>query len=150
MWPGPVAPMFWAFCDGQSLDKVRYANIYSIIGDTYTAVPNATTFDLPNFNNRFPVQKSLGSTGGNEEVTLNVANLPAHNHLVNVYSQAGNTNTPVNTLPANTGAFDNEYASGVVSDATMTDVAISDTGSDQPVNILPPYLGINFIINTGV
>ena len=150
MYVGVTAPFYHEFCTGQTLNKIVYKNLYSVIGDAFTASPNSTTFDLPNFTNKFPAMKPVGSTGGTDSVTLLETNLPAHSHSLNVSTGAGNSNDPESNILSNTGAFDNEYASGISPNSSMNADSIGDTGSGVPVNILPPYLGINFIICTGV
>lgn len=45
---GNTAPDGWLFCDGSTISRTLYADLYSVIGDTYGAGDGSTTFNLPN------------------------------------------------------------------------------------------------------
>ena len=50
---GSTIPNGWLLCDGSEISRTDYANLYSVIGDTYGAGDGSTTFTLPNLVNRF-------------------------------------------------------------------------------------------------
>lgn len=87
LWGGAAVntPAGWLPCQGQSLIRAAYPALFSVIGTTYGA-PDGATFNLPNTlgitvrgaDNTIP----LGSTGGNDTVTLNANNIPAHTHSI--------------------------------------------------------------------
>lgn len=68
-----------------------------------------------------------GTTGGEAEITLSVSQLPPHRHTLK-YSRIGAT-----------GSEEQIAWSG--GDTTDT-LAIENTGSGSPINILPPYLTV--------
>ena len=98
VWSAGVAPSGWLLLDGTTISQATYADLYAVVGDAYTAVPNGTTFDLPDSQGRVIVgvggSFTLGLTGGLENTTLLEANLPAHSHGVNCYSLVGNNESP--------------------------------------------------------
>lgn len=57
-WPGLVEdeatdlPSGWMICDGRELAQEDYADLYRAIGDIYTAIPNAATFNIPDYRGR--------------------------------------------------------------------------------------------------
>src|SRR5208283_2769592 len=89
--PYNFAPQGWAFCNGQLLSIAQNAALFSLIGTTYGG-DGISTFALPDLRGRVPnsagqgpglANYNLGDTGGAENTTLQVSNMPAHNHLMN-------------------------------------------------------------------
>ena len=82
-YAGSVAPDGWLFCDGSSLDRTLYADLFAIIGVAFGS-SSSSTFQLPNLAQKFPMGKSninnLGDQGGSSSITLSSANIPAHTH----------------------------------------------------------------------
>lgn len=50
VWTLVAAPSLWLLCDGSAVNRTRYADLFSVIGETYGAGDGLTTFNLPNFN----------------------------------------------------------------------------------------------------
>src|SRR5437660_12744459 len=78
-------PKGWTFCNGQLLPINQNQALFSILGTTYGG-DGRTTFGLPNLQGRSPVHVgngiSLGELGGETAHTLNISELPAHNHVL--------------------------------------------------------------------
>ncbi len=98
MWTTASAPTGWLLCDGSSLLRASYTDLFGVIGTTFGSA-DGTHFTLPDFRDRFPIgksgTKSLASTGGAETVnlqhshtaatgstTLSTSQIPAHSHGV--------------------------------------------------------------------
>jgi microcystin-dependent protein len=87
----------------------------------------------------------LAESGGAEEITLTVNQMPAHSHPQVASSAAGQQSSPVNLLPgAVTGT---DIYSGDTPLANMAAQAISSIGGSQPHTNFQPYLCVNFIIS---
>src|SRR5215510_432920 len=93
-------PKGWAFCDGQLLPINQNQALFSILGTTYGG-DGMRTFGLPNLQGRTPFHVGngivLGEMGGETAHTLNISELPAHNHFMqadNSTAATSNTNTP--------------------------------------------------------
>src|SRR5262249_26514506 len=85
---------------------------------------------------------TLGQMGGETSHTLNISEVPAHNHLpVGTSTQAALV-SPVNNLWALDGS--NPYHA--TADTTMNPACILPTGGNQPHENMSPYLVLNFII----
>ena len=160
LFAGNFAPRNWAFCNGQLLAIATNTALFSLLGTNYGG--NGTvTFGLPDFRGRVPVGTGsgpglstivLGQVAGAPTVTLNTLNMPAHNHTVTgsltmgAKNGAGNSISPTGNYPAQgtTNAYSN------TPDAQMAPLSGSLTagvnGGSQPFSIMPPYLGMNFII----
>jgi len=76
----------WLLCDGAAVSRTTYVNLFNAIGTVYSVGDGSTTFNIPNFLNRFAYGSSsnlpnlLNSNGGSANVTLDNNNLPAHTH----------------------------------------------------------------------
>jgi len=138
-------PKGWAFCNGQLLPINQNQALFSILGTTYGG-DGRQTFGLPNLQGRTPMHVGngivLGEMGGETAHTLNISELPAHNHVpVGSSAQA--------TLSAATGNLwgtDPSKPFGPTPNTAMNPACISATGGSQPHENMSPYLVLNFII----
>ena len=86
MWGGTTSPPDgWLLCDGTLKSKTSYPELFAAIGVTYGG--SVTSFNLPNFNDKFPKGSSLqnaNTTGGQKEFAITKANLPpiSHTHSI--------------------------------------------------------------------
>jgi microcystin-dependent protein len=152
MFAGNFAPRGWALCDGRLLLISQYTQLYSVLGATYGG-DGRTTFALPDLRGRAPIHegqgpglsdKRLGQRGGAEQVILQVSNLPSHTHSLNASTATGTSNVPTGNVHADTSVFDKEYAT--TANTAMGTETIGNTGGGVPVDIVQPYLTINYII----
>jgi microcystin-dependent protein len=153
MFAGNFAPTGWAFCQGQLLPIAQNQALFSLLGTTYGG-DGRTSFALPDLRGRVPVgfgqgpglsNREIGEKFGSELVTLNINQMPSHNHTVNAVTSEGNQNLPTNSLPANTKTLDKEY-SDANANTTMKATMVNPTGGSQPFGVSQPSLGVNFII----
>src|SRR5205085_11564656 len=83
MFGGNFAPTGWAFCDGQPMQISENEVLFNVIGTTYGG-DGQSTFALPDLRGRVPVHQgngyTLAETGGVEQVTLAVNQIPTHTH----------------------------------------------------------------------
>jgi microcystin-dependent protein len=157
LFAGNFAPRNWAFCNGQIMAISQNTALFSILGTTFGG-NGQTTFALPDFRGRFPVgpgqgpgltNHDLGEVSGSETVTLSTAQMPLHTHTIAVNQNGGTSSNPVNNyLAGGQDATANPipgYASSAVG-GNLNAAAVGASGSSQPHNNMPPYLGINYII----
>ena len=147
----------WAFCNGQLLPIAQNTALFSILGTTYGG-NGQTTFALPDLRGRIPVHfgqgpglspYDLGESSGVENVTLTVAQLPAHNHPVQVNNGDGSLDTPIGNFFAGPGADRDLYlynAANTGGNAQLNALALNPTGSAQPHPNIMPYNTISFSI----
>ena len=85
MFAGNFAPAGWMFCEGQLLPISEYETLFNLIGTTYGG-DGQSTFALPDLRGRIPLHFgngfTLAETGGAEEITLTVSQIPSHTHPV--------------------------------------------------------------------
>ena len=148
MFGGNFPPVGWAFCDGQLLQIAEYDTLYVLIGTRYGG-DGQSTFALPNLQSRVPMHQGNGfimaETGGAEEITLTVQQIPSHNHAFLGAAVNGDQTNAGGQLPANSfnvTPYINQAPTG-----NMNVGAISPVGGSQPHTNLQPYLTISFIIS---
>jgi microcystin-dependent protein len=148
MFAGNFAPAGWMLCQGQLLPISEYATLYNLIGTTYGG-DGQSTFALPNLQSRVPMHQGNGftraQTGGEEQVTLSVNQIPSHSHTPTA-NTSGNGTSPSGTVWA--GSTDlSQFAPPASINGQMNSLAIQATGGDQPHDNMVPFLVINFIIS---
>jgi microcystin-dependent protein len=150
MFAGNFAPAGWMFCEGQLLPISENETLFQLIGTTYGG-DGQSTFALPDLRGRIPLHQGngfiLAETGGAEEITLTVDQIPAHSHVL--LASAGNATdkAPAGRVPAAAnivGVF--PYGT----DTPKTNISpqsVSPVGGSQPHTNFQPYLCIDFIIS---
>jgi microcystin-dependent protein len=148
MFGGNFAPAGWMFCEGQLLPISENETLFNLIGTTYGG-DGQSTFALPDLRGRLPMHQGngfiLAETGGVEEVTLTVQQIPSHTHPFLASAVSGNAINPFGNLPANT--LNIQPYINQPPDANMNANAIGPTGGSQPHNNFQPYLCVDFIIS---
>jgi microcystin-dependent protein len=150
MFGGNFAPAGWMFCEGQLLPIAENETLFQLLGTTYGG-DGQENFALPDLRGRIPIHQGnnfiLAETGGAEEVTLTVQQIPSHTHPFLGTNNNASTTSPANNVPAVVATF------GVTpygADAPKTNLApqsISSVGGSQPHSNFQPYLCIDFIIS---
>ena len=157
MFGGNFAPRGWALCNGQLLAISQNNALFAILGTIYGG-DGRTTFALPELRSRVAVHPgngpgliptSLGQRSGRDQVTLTMAEMPAHSHAAHmqVESTLANNANPQNRL-LGAAAFD-LYADAVAADEIALhpdSVAVGNTGGNQPFDNRMPFTCVNYII----
>lgn len=171
---GATAPTDWLFCDGAEVQRAVFNTLFQVIGTQYGTPSNSSVFKLPDLRGRFPLGKDnmsnpglgqgsadrvtsptadgLGLGAGNEKKTITKENLPNHEH----------------TLKANNG--DQFFAARNIAGASTDPEVTTTSGPDlantngaqqlpnsggidgtigQAMDVMNPYLTLNYIIYTG-
>ena len=149
MFAGNFAPAGWMFCEGQLLPISENEILFQLIGTTYGG-DGESTFALPDLRGRIPIHQGngfiLAETGGAEEITLTIPQIPSHTHpLLGSLSLADDLN-PANKQLAESRPGDNNYYQDIPIVA-MAATAIGPVGGSQPHTNFQPYLCVDFIIS---
>jgi microcystin-dependent protein len=148
MFAGNFAPVGWMFCEGQLLPISENETLFQLIGTTYGG-DGESTFALPDLRGRIPIHQGngfiLAETGGAEEITLTVQQIPAHSHPI-LASANNATQTTPNTNVLATPTVPDIYR-GSAASSPMAPQIVGPVGGSQPHTNFQPYLCINFIIS---
>ncbi|MHA7055903.1 phage tail protein [Aquimarina sp. M1] len=165
MFAGNFAPRNWALCEGQLLSINSNQALFSILGTTYGG-DGRTSFALPDLRGRVPIgpghgpglsDRRLGQRSGTEYNILNITQLPSHNHSgsIKVNSTDATQSAATNGASiATPGAISGRAFEGTLGYNTSTpditlnqqSVTIGNTGGNQSVNNMQPWLSIYYII----
>jgi microcystin-dependent protein len=141
------APRGWALCNGQLLPINQNQALFSLLGTTYGG-NGQTTFALPNLQGRTPLHTggglTLGQTGGEENHTLILAELPAHTHVASGVTVNGDTPAPANALLA--AESTPMYAPPDANLVALVPGTITNIGGSQPHVNMQPFLTLTFCI----
>lgn len=166
-YAGPNVPAGWFLCNGASLVRTTYPNLYAAIGTTYGAA-DGTHFSLPNYSGRILAAwggsfGALGAVGGAATVALGIGNMPNHTHaIVDVAHTHGATSTDSGhvhgiavmsgggTWSPGTGWSQSAGNTNAASAVITTTIAASGTGlsttqgvsgaASTAFGILPPFM----------
>ncbi len=160
IFAGNFAPRSWAFCDGQLLPIAQNTALFSLLGTTYGG-DGRTTFALPDLRGRAPIHagsgpglstRRLGQKGGEENVTLNILQIPSHNHTATLTLHADSTvatsDKPEDMYPARNAASTPVYGDTANTTLGTGSAIINNTGGNQSHNNMQPYVTVNYIIAT--
>lgn len=148
MFAGNFPPVGWMFCEGQLLPISENETLFNLIGTTFGG-DGQSTFGLPDLRGRLPIHQGngfiLAETGGAEEVTLTVNQIPAHSHPLLASGDTGNQVNVAGSLTCNSqGAI--PYIEDPPS-VNMNAGCVTPVGGSQPHTNFQPYLCINFILS---
>ena len=143
------APPGFAQCDGQLLTINQNQSLFSILGTTYGG-DGETTFGLPDLRSRVPIHVgSNGSTshtqgerGGEDAVSLTVAQIGAHHHALRGGASADAAEAE-DTVP---GMGETNVYRDPGTPVAMHPSSIANGGSGQGHPNMQPFLAINFVI----
>jgi microcystin-dependent protein len=87
----------------------------------------------------------LAETGGAEEITLTVNQIPAHNHAMLASQDSGDVPNPLNAVLGLQNVV--QPFSGDNPSSNMAANAVGPVGGSQPHTNFQPYLCVDFIIS---
>ena len=130
--------------------------LFNLIGTTYGG-DGQSTFALPDLRGRVPVHQGqgaggstyvLGQSGGAEEVTLTVQQIPQHAHpLTATNDTATQTNPGGQVLARYSQANIDPYLESTPGTVSLAQTSITPVGGSQPHSNLQPFLCMNYIIS---
>ena len=171
---GEEAPEGWLLCDGSEVKISDYTELYNAIGYNFkdaTLLSDAgvNSFALPDLKGRLPLgldnlggpsanrvtdiaADAIGGNSGSESKQLDINNLPEHEHDLE-----GDSGTQYYSVRVGSGAvLDDEAVPLTIEPGAggtqgfASSGGIKTTGSlGDALNIMPPYLALNYIIYTG-
>jgi microcystin-dependent protein len=152
MFAGNFAPRGYATCDGQIMAISQNTALFSLLG-TFYGGNGQSTFALPNLQGQVPMHqgngpgltpRSVGETGGSQNITLAQSELPVHSHPFQGLQGTASTTTAAGNLLAVNRTL-SPY-SAVAAPVALSPQAVVPIGGNLPHNNMQPYLAVMFII----
>lgn len=140
IFAGTFCPRGWMDTDGSLLPIKKFPSLYSLLRNNFGGDGN-TTFALPDLRGRVAVGAgtgpglspyTLGQSGGSEQVTLGINEMPDHAHSV--------------SISENVGDGSSSLASGAKGDHVGQSNAVLPSGKSQPHENRPPFLVVRYCI----
>ena len=163
-WSSGSVPTGFLECNGATVSRSTYSDLFAVVGTTYGAGDGSSTFGLPDLQNKVSVGKSnnkaLASTGGADTVastgnvggntanhTLTVSQLASHNHQLYNPGPNPQSNVAVPNLQynANPGSVLQPINTG---GGAAHSHSMSANFSGDATSVLQPYLTTLYIIKT--
>lgn len=142
MFGGVSLPTGYLFCDGASVLRASYPNLFAAIGTAWGSV-DGTHFNVPDLRGRAGIgagqgvgltNRVLGASGGAETHALTPLEGPPHSHTIGLRASQGSA---INTTAR---AGDAGLSTG--------DMNTGSEGASAPHNNMQPFAVVNFIIKT--
>lgn len=171
---GNLAPEGWLLCDGSIVLKSEFNLLWQTIGHNFLdpallADNGVGTFALPDMRGRFPLgldnmngrsadrvtstaADAVGNSLGAEETQIALENLPEHEHDLRGESGAQYYVTrDISGEPVDQEAIQYDAPTGTLAgQALPSSGGVKTTGTlGEPLNVMNPYLAVNYIIYTG-
>jgi len=131
-----TVPSGWLACDGSTVSRTDYADLFALIGTAFGEGDGSTTFALPNLQDQFVLglgttYATIAATGGEATHTLITSEMPSHSHSGPTLLSDG-TGVPGTTNSRRT--------------VNSTLGVTGSTGGDGAHNNMPPYLVLKYCI----
>jgi microcystin-dependent protein len=156
MFAGNFNPSGWEFCNGQLMPISENDTLFVVIGTTYGG-DGQETFGLPNLQSRIPLHMGtdaatgttfqIGEAAGVEQVTLTVAQIPAHNHPLTATNDSGSQANAGNAVLAAQSPVSIYRPNATPPNVPMNASSVGAAGGSQPHDNMQPYTCINYIIS---
>ncbi len=173
---GQNVPYGYLLCDGSEVSQYTYPELFSLISDTYKvgSYVGMYVFQLPDLRGRFALGRDnmnndpaapgggtadrvsgaddIGDAGGSSTSVLELSNLPDHTHDLQSdgvqFSTVIVDPTPVSGATTGDGPTDPDAAQYFDTSGNITKPT-PEFEFSEPVDIVNPFLTINYIIRSG-
>jgi microcystin-dependent protein len=139
MFAGSTAPNGWLICDGSTVSRKTYSDLFKAIGTTFGSGNSNDTFTLPDSRGRAPIgagtgasltARTLGTALGAETATLATTNLPSHTHTTSVSTESA-THTHTGTSSDQSVTHTHSYNKPIGTTGSQVGIIDTLTGSSS-------------------
>lgn len=144
---GTPYPTLWLVCDGTSLLRADYPDLFAVIGTAYGAV-DGTHFNLPDLRDYVLVGAgstyTLATPVGEAQHTLVTAEIPSHTH-----TDVGHVHTEITATPSIGAAITGVPVPSAIPGVGVTgsgSASLTSVGGDGAHNNIQPSMPITYLI----
>lgn len=145
---GATVPDGWLLCDGSTVSRELYPDLFEVIGTVFGEGDGSSTFNVPDYRDKFALgaggDVALAETGGEKE----------HNHVENVFAYNGRLAVSNTDLAEKTSKSEIYTVNGATGFTPVYGTKKGDAYRTEKSSNMPPYVGIYYIIkakqNAGV
>jgi microcystin-dependent protein len=151
--PYDFAPKGWALCNGQTIPIAQNNALFSLFG-THFGGNGRDNFGLPDLQGRVAIHTgqgtglspyTVGDSGGDERVSLTMAQLGPHTHPPSCLNANGNRDFPQNAVWAIDAGLNPQYGTTTAGGRMAQDI-IGRSGNSGPHDNIQPYLTLNYVV----
>jgi len=162
-WSTGSVPTGFLECNGAAVSRSTYSGLFAVVSTTYGAGDGASTFNLPDLQDKVAISKSgttaLASTGGANTVTatgnvggstanatLSTAQLASHSHTMRTIGAYGG-NGQAMAAQQQLNPPQTQSTSSTGSDGGHSH-NMSATFTGDATSVVQPYLTVMYVIKT--
>jgi microcystin-dependent protein len=166
MYGAAVSPsVSWIVCNGAAISRSSYSDLFAVIGISFGGGDGATTFNVPDLQNRVPYGGTVGVQGGSNDAvtvshthanTFSAAAVGNHNHYSYIRTNgsdyfpivsSGTRARPSGPSASIDTSLPTSFAGGhshTIS-GSITEAGTSGTDLNRPA-----FTGVQFLIKSGL
>jgi microcystin-dependent protein len=133
---GPTIPVGWLECAGAAVSRATYAALFAEIGTAWGVGDGSTTFNLPNFTDRFLVGRDAGTRDIGDYTAASLGELTITMEQATSPGSANDTGSPAGIMTDSGGRA-----------SIAAPIAIAEAGAPGSV-LEPASAAVMFIIKT--
>lgn len=149
LWSATISPNSnWLICDGTSLLRSDYPDLFAVVGSTYGSV-DGTHFNLPDFRGYIPIGQDgssyiIGTALGEANHVLTTPEIPSHSH-----TDTGHTHLESTAIAAIGAAITGVPVPSAIPGTGFTgsgNSVLTSTGGGGAHNNIQPSLPVTYLI----
>ena len=129
---GAVIPEGYLLCNGAAVSRTTFANLFKVIGTLWGAGDGSTTFNLPDFNNRF-IEGTTDTTKVGKKLEAGLPNITGYFAGWNIIKEVSGCFFQENYQNHVGGTVD-PYGNKISLDASRSSSVYSKSNSVQPAS----------------
>ena len=146
LWGEDTLPEGWLLCNGAAVSRSTYAGLFAKIGTKYGTGDGSTTFNLPDFRDRYPIGSGTNLTG--TKVAEQLPNIQGYvdtnaNHSLMSSPSGAFSSTYYGVSYADGTNYGGNYIGNLYFNASNSNAIYTNNG-----HVYPASIALNFIIKT--
>lgn len=140
-----TVPQGTLLCDGAAYLRADYPILYAALDPAF--IVDADNFVVPDLQDRFIIgagEHDVGAVGGSDEHTMTIDELVPHSHTNAPHAHSESAAAPTAIAIGPGVPAPSAVPAGSITGSTSID--IDNTGGGEPMNILPPFQSLRYVV----